>query len=217
VTVTLSACTLQYESTIVSSESQLASLTSAERQYIVDVPIQRMSLCGQGKFDEQIFALPKNTKVIFLTFLHEDQFILNAGLHKWLSPRFKFAPNLEHIQVSLPGREGLIAVQGLYNLGVAGCSTSPTLKAYHRHLVKSGIYENEYSSFCPSRFAQNKGYEQALVISLKDFEIEEGVQLKITCKYSDALAAIRWHMHLFCIVQRQLECSSSKQWTWKDL
>ena len=218
VTVELISLSLQYQSTIVSSETELASLVAAERNFIVDVPIQRMVSCGRGKYDDQVFPLPKNTKVVFLSFLHEDQFIMNVGLHKFLSPRFRFAPNLINCQLSLPGRDGLLAAQGLTNLGVAACSNSSSLKSYHRGLVKAGVYEKLFSSYAPSHIGGIKwGYDQSLVIPLRDYDIEENSQLRVVCQYSDQLAQARWHIHLFCIVQRQLERTTGKKWSWKEL
>ena len=215
----IESVTLQYQSTIVDSEAQLSSLTSSERSYMVDVPLMRMALCADGgKFDEKTFPLPKNTRLIFLHFLHEDAFLLNSTLHKPLSARHRFPPNLVELNVSLPGRENLVLSGGIENLGVSEGFNSSSLRSYHRQLVRDGIYDKDFESFAPNRSPNTTlSYDQAILVKLQDYEIAEGDLLRVTSRYNDTLSQPRWHLNLFCLVQRQLERSNKNIWQWKDL
>jgi hypothetical protein len=218
VTVTIVSVSLAYESTIVENEAHLASLTNSERVYAVDVPIMRMTLCDSpSKYDEKTFSLPKNCKIIYLSWVHQDQFNLNETLNKYLSARSRFPPNLTQVDFSIPGKEGLLSADGIKNLGIDTGFNSPSLRAYHRKLFQDGVYDKDFDSFSPNRVGENISFDQAIVLSLKDHEIGEGTQLKVTMRYSDTLSQPRWHLNAFCVVQRQLECSTKKIWTWKDL
>jgi hypothetical protein len=219
VTYTLISVKLTYESVILDSEAQLASINAADKVYLVDVPYIRMSLMtDNNKYDAQTVSLPKNCKLVYITWLMEDQFVVNEGLHKWLSARYIFPPNMTGLHISMPGKENLVFFEGLANLGVKEGVHSEGLKSYHRQLLQWGAYDKEWSSFFPNRKgAGSLGYDSVIVLPLSQYEISEGQQLKITHIFNDQLSKPRWHLNCFCVVQKQLECTSNNVWTWKDL
>jgi hypothetical protein len=218
VEITLVSVTLQYESTTIDSESQLAQLVNADRTYLCDVPVLRMTLCSDGgKFDEKTFPLPKDTKLVYCVWIHEDQFIENTVLRKHLSGRLRFPPNLTSVDLSIPGREGLLSAGGIQNLGINTGYNSASLRSYHRKLVQDNLYDKDFESFMPNQSpAPNLGYDQSLVVNLKDYDILDGTQMKVVMRYNDTLSQPRWHLQLFCLVQKQLECTKQNIWTWKD-
>jgi hypothetical protein len=214
----ITGITLAYESTIVDSDEQLASLKRANRQYYVDVPKMRILSCQSGvKYDSRIVSLPANTKMAYIFFLFEDQFILNVEQHSFLSARFRFPPNMTECYLSLPGRDGFIMAEGVRNLGIDTAWNSASMRAYHSRLVALGLYDKDFESFSPNRRAGNISYDQALVFSLKDHVIEEATQLNVIMRYNDALSQPRWYLNAFAIVQRVLTCDSKHHWEWQDV
>jgi hypothetical protein len=214
----ITSITLAYESTIVDSDDQLASLKRSERQYYVDCPLMRLLSCQHGvKYDSRIVSLPKNTKMVYLFWIYQDQFILNVNLHSYLSARFRFPPNLVDCVLSLPGKDGLVMVDGMKSLGVNTAWNSASMRAYHSRLVKLGLYDKDFDSFSPNRKEENISYDQVLLFPLKDHNIEEATQLNVVMRYNDNLSQQRWYLNAFCIVQKILSCDSKHQWEWKDV
>jgi hypothetical protein len=154
---------------------------------------------------------------VMVSFLHEDQFVVNTNLNKWLSPRHRMPPNLIDLAISIPGREGLVAFEGIKNLGVAAGVNSESVKNYHRQLIQDGTFDGDFASFFPNNRNDNISYCQAILVPLLNYDVPEATQMKIVLKYNDGLSQPRWHLNCFCIVQRLLECNERHTWEWKDL
>jgi hypothetical protein len=214
----ITSITLTYESSTVDSDDQLAALKRHDRQYYVDVPLMRLNNCLTGvKHDAQIISLPKNTKLVYVFWLYEDQFVYNASTNSYLSARFRFPPNMVGVDLAMPGKDNLLVSGGVKNLGVATGWNSGSLRAYHSRLVREGLYDKDFESFSPNRKDGVLSYDQALLLNLKNYSIEENTQLHVTMKYSDNLSQARWYLHAFCLVQKLLTCDAKHQWEWKDL
>jgi hypothetical protein len=215
---TITSITLSYESSVIDSDDQLAALKRHDRQYYVDVPLMRLNICQSGvKHDVQIISLPKNTKLVYICWLYENQFVYNATTHSYLSARFRFPPNMVEASLSMPGKEGLLVSGGIKDLGINTGWNSASLRGYHGRLVREGLYDKDFDSFSPNRRHENLSYDQALVLNLKNYNIEEATQLHVTMKYGDGLSQVRWYMHAFCIVQKLLTCDAKHQWEWKEI
>jgi hypothetical protein len=155
--------------------------------------------------------------MVYLFWIYQDQFILNVNLHSYLSARFRFPPNLVDCVLSLPGKDGLVMVDGMKSLGVNTAWNSASMRAYHSRLVKLGLYDKDFDSFSPNRKEENISYDQVLLFPLKDHNIEEATQLNVVMRYNDNLSQQRWYLNAFCIVQKILSCDSKHQWEWKDV
>jgi len=214
----MTAISLSYESSIIDSDDQLAALKRHDRQYYVDTPYMRLLNCQTGvKHDAQIISLPKNTKLVYVFWLFEDQFVLNTTANSYLSARFRFPPNMVEVQLSMPGKDGLLVADGMKNLGINTGWNSASLRGYHSRMVREGLYDKDFDSFSPNRRNNNLSYDQALVLNLKNYTIEEATQLHVIMKYNDGLSQARWYLKAFCVVQKLLSCDGKHQWEWKDL
>jgi hypothetical protein len=149
--------------------------------------------------------------------MFEDAFVPNPTTHSYLSARFIFPPNLVHVSVSMPGREGLVMADGMVNLGVNLGWNSQSLRAYHSRLVREGLYDRDFDFFAPNRKANNRSYDQVLIVPLKNYDIPDASQLQVVMKYNDGLSQARWYLHAVCLVQKILSCDSQNKWEWKDV
>jgi hypothetical protein len=205
---------LAYESCIL-EDQLIAELKKATNRYYIDWPHMRTNDLAHGvMYDEQRLILPAGTKVVYLCFLYEPQIVLKAKRNSYLSTRYTFPPFLQELHLKLVGKEGLIFKEGFQGLTMEA-RKSVSLKLYHADLVRKGLYSRHFDYFCP-RQTSGFGYDQAIVMDLSHYKLEDTSELTVVLKYKDTTARPRWFLRTYPVTQGMLEYSEKSKWSSKE-
>ena len=213
--------TLTYQSAILSTKEEINRLMRNTLRYHVDVPVMRLAQLHHGIMAETVrLPLPAGTKIAFLLFYHESQLVPNARPNSYMSSRFRFAPFLDEMVLSLTGREGISQAKGITFPGnpTQGRS-SHSLRAMHRDLVNRDLYHKSFDSFFPPfRAGRYVGYDSIWPVDLTPYSdaTRDLFTLEIALRYSQA-ALSQWNIVCFAVGQWVYEWNEKTKWTWRPL
>jgi hypothetical protein len=214
-TITINKITLLYESVILEDLDEIERINRSTLEYPVDIPVERLNdLDGSVMHETASVPLPRGTRLVYLMFLHESQLMPNAVANSYMSSRFRWPPYLNHLQLSLVGKNGIVYQKGLRDI-VKG-RNSHSLRSLHAELCKKNLYTKNFDAWFPPQ-RNGIGYDVIIPVDLSYYHknFKEISALTVELAYSQP-SMPRWSMRTFAVVQRVYQYSEKDRWTYKD-
>ena len=106
--VWIAGMSLTYESVIIDNPDLLARMEK-QLKYIVDVPIMHLTaITPRNTFGSKTVHVVKGSKLIIISFVHENQITDQNLENSYMTSRCKFPKGLEDLQFKMPGLQGLL-------------------------------------------------------------------------------------------------------------
>ena len=213
VKVEIEEMVINYDSIVLKDDSVLRSLMSKGAEYWQDSVTTHLRSCiPSTNYDEMRYAIGKGVKQAIMTFAPEHALIPDLSKRQWLSSRLHWPPNLTSIQVSLVGRDNIIANAGLVHVNDEKRNSSFTVKALLDEYRKEGLFEKDYDAFQPKTQAAVRCYNNALLIDISQYNAMEPQEILFACNYQGEKSYKNWLGVCYAIGQKKITWSKNKGW-----
>ena len=168
-----------------------------------------------ASFHNETVALPENTKLVILTWMFDDQVVLNPTANKYLSPRMTFPKGCTKIEVSISGKHGMIVETGLVDpTDTAKRGESQSCVAYHSDLVHKKLYDRPFDyMFCR---ANDSTHDGAVLLDLSPYDIPASTNLSVRTYFTNGAqtSPAKTSLCIQTVQQYRIQYQHGKRWTW---
>ena len=209
---------LCYESLLMENEDELKKIMNSTLRFPADIPVRRNYQLTPGIFHEKAhIPLPAGSRFLYVLFIHESQMAPNIRPGSYMSSRLSFPPFLDHMDISVTGKEGLVFSKGFSGLGGENARKSPSLREYHADMVRKGLMTRTFDEWVP-HWLEGRGWDQFLMFDLLPYHksfLVQGV-MNFDLKWTQACLP-QWAVEVYAITEGVYEKSRDNGWIFRNV